>query len=82
MPVFEAFVKGTSVAAPVFPLVLSYTFGLAVSILAYIAVAIDKEVRSIAMPQALLPLALIFVTAGEDVHAIALRLAILPLANV
>ena len=82
MPVLQAICKLACVTAPVLPLVLAKALGLALRILAHVAIAVRKEVRTVAFSEALVPLALVLVSVGKNVDAVALCLRAHPLADV
>ena len=82
MAVFQASQELPGVTAAILPLVLSEALRPSFSILADIAVAVGKEIGSIAISQALVPLSFILISVCKDMHAIALCFGLDPLANV
>ena len=80
--VFQAAHELPGVTAAILPLVLSEALWPSFCILADIAVAVGKEIGSIAISQALVPLSFILISVCKDMHAVALSFGLDPLANV
>ena len=82
MSVLQAVPELACVTAAILPFVLTKAFRLSISVLPDVAVSIGKEVRAIAVSQALQPLTFIFIPVRKNVNTITLRFPCLPLANV
>lgn len=82
LTMFESIFKLTDVDAAIFPFVLALTFWLAICVGARIAITICKNIRSLAMLEAVLPLAFVSIVVFPLVHTVASGFRLLPFTNV